>query len=109
MGRDDSPSFRKAYPGLALSTALRAAFEFQRDAGKVFIKADDVETSHGAGEVGSRASLSKIFNFLISIKIFGRSETHDVWITPKHPYQFFHIVGHKRALVLRVELHAVRR
>ena len=40
----------------------------------------------------------------MSIKILRGAETHNPGIGPKHFHQFFHIICHESALVLRIKL-----
>ena len=104
MRGNNAPSFGEANPRLALSPPLRAALKLQRDAGKVFTEADDVQACHRSREICRRASFAEIVDFLISIKIFGRAEAHHARIVPKHFDQFFHIICDECMFVARIDL-----
>ena len=76
----------------------------ERDACKVFTESDDVETRHSAGKICRRARLAEFADFFMPIKILRDSESQDAVIGPKHFYELFHIVVHKGALILRIQL-----
>lgn len=104
MRSDDAPSVGKTDPCLALPSALRAALKFQRDAGKVFTKADNVEPRHSARQICCRPVFTKFGDFFMTVKIFGRSEAHRAWISPEHFHKLFHVIGNKGCLIVWIEL-----
>src|ERR1700690_150342 len=76
----DAPTFRKAYPDLALaphnSPPVHGTLEFQSDASEIAAKGDNVQSTDGASEIGRRAAFAERFDLGNAVKIFGNPEAH---------------------------------
>src|ERR1700761_3322868 len=110
MRRDDAPAFGQADPALALSAADGtagvaggSAFEFERDAGEVAAKADDLEANDGAREIGGGASFAEGFELIGAVEIFTDAEAHDLRAGPKHGDEGVNVIGHQRLFVAGIE------
>src|ERR1700686_2308146 len=82
MRRHDPPTFRQAYPSLALparnSLSIYCALELQRDTAGVASKSHDVQPAHISRQVCGRTALSESGNLFDAKKIFRDSKARHV-------------------------------
>ena len=108
MGRDHSPAFGQACPGLALPPtndfAVIGSLELKVHAAEIAAEGGDVEPGDCASEVHCGAGISERLNLVDSVQIFCRSKADDMGRGPEETLHRLDVVGDKGLFILRIKL-----